>query len=59
MSRAILLFQKLIVSISAVLWLNYKNEAIKLLQNIDLTEKVEHYEYPDQFEAINLLEILF
>ena len=30
-----------------------KSEATKLLQNIDLTEKVEHYKYKDQFEAIN------
>ena len=38
-----------------------KSEAVKLLQNIDLTEKVKHYKtnYQEQYEAVNLLEILF
>ena len=36
-----------------------KNEGITLLQNIDFTEKVEHLNHQEQFEAINFLEILF
>ena len=38
-----------------------KSEAIKLLQNINLTEKVEHYKkinFKRIFEALNLLQIL-
>ena len=29
------------------------------MQNIDSPEKSEHYEYREQFEALNLLEIFF
>ena len=38
-----------------------KSEAVKPLQNIDLTEKKKHYKanYQEQYEAVNLLEILF
>ena len=37
-----------------------KSQAIKLLQNIDLTEKKEHYKtkHQEQFEAVNVLQIL-
>ena len=37
-----------------------KSEAVKPLQNIDLTEKKKHYKanYQEQYEAVNLLEIL-
>ena len=39
---------------------NSKSEALKLLQNIDLTEKVEHYKakHQEQTEDANLLQIL-
>ena len=38
-----------------------KSEAVKPLQNIDLTEKKKHYKanYQEQYEAVNLLEVLF
>ena len=38
-----------------------KSEAINLMQNINLTEKVEHYKklnVKSNFEAVNLLQIL-
>ena len=33
-----------------------KCEAVNLMQNADLTEKVEHYKTKNNFEAVNLNE---